>query len=160
PSTEGCRAWLIDSLKHPAEIDLLRDIYGNNLVVVSIYADELVRRRALTRLISKSRGTSANAESKAQQLIVRDQQGADTSPDGIGQDVRRAFAKADYFITASKNAREQVARMIETLFGRPTRSPSREEYGMAVAQSAALRSADLSRQVGAVIVDEDGEVLV
>lgn len=159
-TSQRSRAWLIDSLKHPDEIDLLREIYGNNLVVVSIYSDEAVRRKALARLITKTRGSSTESESRAQRLIVRDQQGADASLEGIGQDVRRAFAKADYFITASKDVREQTARLIETLFGRPTRSPSRDEYGMAVAQSAAFRSADLSRQVGAVIVDEEGEVLV
>ena len=160
PAKDVRRAWLIDSFKHPDEIDMLRDLYGNNLIVISLYADESIRRRKLASLIAKSRGTSVDADNLAHAILVRDQQGADSSTDGFGQDVRRAFARADYFMSTSKDLREQVARLIETLFGRPTRSPSREEYGMAAAHSAALRSADLSRQVGAVIVDADGEVLV
>ncbi|PRP94908.1 tRNA-specific adenosine deaminase [Enhygromyxa salina] len=38
-------------------------------------------------------------------------------------------------------------------------SPTRDEYAMFSAQAVALRSADMSRQVGAVIVDGEGEVL-
>lgn len=151
-------AWVIDSLKHKREVDVLRGLYGDQLLVVSVYADEDERVKALGRRIARSWGTHEEAEEKARKLIHRDQEGADTN--AFGQDVRSTFPLADYFISATNNVRGQVGRMVETLFGRPTRSPSRDEYAMSMARSAALRSADLSRQVGAVIVDGDGEVIV
>ena len=41
--------------------------------------------------------------------------------------------------------------MVELLFGCPTHTPTFDEFAMFLAFSAALRSADLSRQVGAVV---------
>jgi len=158
PNLPASIAWIIDSLKHKREVDVLRQLYGQFLIVVSIYADEDERTQALSRKIAKSWGTQEGVDGKARELIRRDQEGADAEP--FGQDVRGTFPLADYFVSATKDLRKQVARMIETLFGHPTRSPFRDEYAMSMARSTALRSADLSRQVGAVIVDDDGEVLV
>jgi cytidine deaminase len=151
-------AWIIDSLKHKREVEVLRETYGEYVFVISIYADEDDRIRSLSRDIARYRGTHEGADDTARKLIKRDQEGSETNK--FGQDVRTTFPLADYFISTTQDIRRQVGRMIETLFGRPTRSPSQDEYAMSVARSAALRSADLSRQVGAVIVDRDGEVVV
>ena len=48
---------------------------------------------------------------------------------------------------------------LQLLFGYKTITPTREEYGMFLAQSAAYRTADLSRQVGAAILTQMGEVV-
>ncbi len=68
---------------------------------------------------------------------------------------------ADLFVDASHpdKLRPSIERFIEILFGHPFHTPTRMEYGMFHAQGAALRSADLSRQVGAAIANEDGEIL-
>ena len=50
-------------------------------------------------------------------------------------------------------------RFVELLFNHPFHTPSRDEYGLYSARAAALRSADLSRQVGAVITNDDGDIL-
>jgi len=151
-------AWIIDSLKHRLELEVLRGIYGERLIVISLYADEEERRRLLAKRIASGRVTKGDADARAASLIDRDQKG--TEHNQYGQDVRDTFPLADYFVTVSRDVRAQIGRLVETLFGRPTRSPSPDEYAMSVARSVALRSADLSRQVGAVIVDRDGEVLV
>ena len=51
-----------------------------------------------------------------------------------------------------------IRRIIEILFGAPYQTPYFDEYAMFLSFAASLRSADLSRQVGAVIT-KDNEVL-
>lgn len=46
---------------------------------------------------------------------------------------------------------EVIRRLVEIWFGHPNRTPTFDEYAIYMAHSAALRSADLSRQVGAVL---------
>jgi deoxycytidylate deaminase len=53
----------------------------------------------------------------------------------------------------------KITRFVDALFGRNDISPSKDEYGMYAAKSAALRSADLSRQVGAALFSVDGELV-
>ena len=157
-SWSGSRAWIIDSLKHRHEVKLLRKLYGQQLIVVSVYDDEENRVKSLARKIAKDWKTRQGTDDRARELIRRDFGGSDTAKNG--QDVRETFPLADYFVSLGQDLRKQISRLIETLFGKPSRSPTRDEYAMCVARSVALRSADLSRQVGAVIVDADGEVVV
>jgi len=44
-------------------------------------------------------------------------------------------------------------------FGKPCVTPTKDEYAMFLAFAAATRSGDLSRQVGAVITSETGEII-
>ncbi|MEX1361675.1 MAG: deaminase, partial [Nannocystaceae bacterium] len=90
-------------------------------------------------------------------LLERDQQ--DDNNPKFGQSVRKTFPLADFFVDLECNIKDQLERLIHLVFYHPHMSPTREEYGMFMAQAAALRSADTSRQVGAVIVDEDGELV-
>jgi cytidine deaminase len=55
---------------------------------------------------------------------------------------------------------QQLIRIVSLLFGDPFVTPSMDEHAMAHASDASLRSSDAGRQVGAVIVDIDGEILV
>jgi deoxycytidylate deaminase len=52
-----------------------------------------------------------------------------------------------------------VERFVSALFGNPFIIPTKDECFSYVARSAALRSSDLSRQVGAAIVSPTGEIL-
>jgi deoxycytidylate deaminase len=54
---------------------------------------------------------------------------------------------------------EQINRFCNLLFGANNISPSKFEYGMFMARAAALRTLDLSRQVGAAIFTEEGEII-
>jgi len=53
----------------------------------------------------------------------------------------------------------KLIRFVEAFFGRTDIAPSKEEYGMYAAKSASLRSSDLSRQVGAAIFSDEGELI-
>jgi cytidine deaminase len=152
PRTPGSRlAFLLRSLKHPEEVSLLREVYGNNLVVISVYEPRSSRVRTLARRIEKSRGTAESAEERAGKIIDRDEHGATGR---FAQDVRGAFPKADFFVRSGGELRQQVTRLVQILFGHPFHTPTPDERGMFLARAASLQSADLSRQVGAVIVNE------
>jgi deoxycytidylate deaminase len=150
-------AYLFRSLKHPNEIDVLRSVYESALTVISIYEPEETRCRRLAQKIQKSGRAESEAFERARSLIERDQHGGGS--DGFGQSVRKAFPLADFFLDASRDIRGQLARLVQLLFRHPCRSPTRDEHAMFMARATALRSADLSRQVGAVVANHEGEVM-
>lgn len=52
-----------------------------------------------------------------------------------------------------------LERFIDAFFGKSKMSPTKDEYGLYIASAASLRSADLSRQVGAAIFSSQGEII-
>ena len=75
----------------------------------------------------------------------------------IGQRTRDTFQLADVFLQLDDT--EGLKRFLGLVFGNPYETPSRDEYAMFLAFAAALRSADLSRQVGAMIMSPAGDVV-
>jgi len=142
-------AYLIDQLKNPKEVSLLRDIYGNLFYLVGVLTGYERRKSNLTRSMS-----AADAE----QLIERDR--AET---GGGQQLEKTLKMADYFIRNSHDNTHEISapitRFIGLLHGQNGLTPTVNERGMFAAHSAALRSACLSRQVGASIVDSSGSIV-
>ena len=151
--------WIIDQLKRPEEIELLRDIYGQNFIQMSLYARRKSRLDGIVSMISDNTGGADRDayRSTAEKLMARDE-AEEKIP--WGQNVRDAFPEADVIINADplKNAERGVERFFRAFFGDPTVSPTRDEYGAYLAASAALRSVDMSRQVGAVAMRASGEV--
>jgi cytidine deaminase len=96
-------------------------------------------------------------EELAVRLILRDF----TEEGPLGQQVSATFPLADFFVTSESRPRldTQLRRLVRLTFGDPYISPSRDEQGMFFAQAAALRSLDLSRQVGAAITSPGGDIL-
>ena len=68
---------------------------------------------------------------------------------------------ADVFVDARSRTglTANLARFVELLFGHPFHTPTRDEYAMFHAHAAALRSADLARQGGAAITNEEGDIV-
>ncbi len=79
----------------------------------------------------------------------------------FGQNVREAFTQGDVYVANKppSKLKEGVARYMRLFFGDPFLTPTRDEYAMFQTHTAALRSADLSRQVGAAICGADGEII-
>ncbi|MCG3773955.1 MAG: tRNA-specific adenosine deaminase [Nitrospira sp.] len=157
---ESRYAYVVRSLKRPEEVNTLRAIYGNSLIVVAAYATPSVRLDRLTHEIAMSdwSGGQGEANSRAQQLIERDESEARVP---YGQRLREAFPLADVFVDASNSGktREGLRRFIHLLFGYQFTTPSADEYAMFVARGTAYRSSDLSRQVGCVITSNSGQIL-
>jgi len=152
-------AYILRSLKHPHEIETLRNVYGKGFFLISVYSPREVRVNALSDRISKSQfGKGNNARAKAEEIVERDELEENTE---LGQDVKDAFPMADLFVdNRNKVALDsQISRFLQLLFGNIFLTPSRDEHGMYYARSAALRSADLGRQVGAAILRPEGDLI-
>ncbi|MGD0992887.1 MAG: anti-phage dCTP deaminase [Gemmatimonadales bacterium] len=156
PETEpqylNARAFFVRQLKHPDEVFSLRAIYGDAFHLIGFYSSDNVRRQNLAKYMK---------ETQAAELMARDE-GEKTS---WGQQLRSAFHLADVFVemrddsSSTLFAKEQLDRFMNLLFGEGVITPTIREYGMYLAQAAALRSGDLSRQVGAAILNDRGDVV-
>lgn len=138
-------AHIITSLKRPEEVATLREIYGAGFFLISLSAsrkerDDYFKRRGMEKI--------------AGDLIEIDN--AESGPHG--QQTRETFHLADAFVSMT-NFEAQLDRFLDLLFSCPTLTPTAEEHAMFTAYSASLRSGDLSRQVGAAIVDPHGDLL-
>ncbi|WP_298814654.1 anti-phage dCTP deaminase [uncultured Sphingomonas sp.] len=150
--------YIVDSLKHPDEIKALRDLYGRGFVLVSAFDSRDARVAKLQRDIAKS-ATSTNVDQYREEATTLVDIDEKRPGGGIGQYVRDAFPLGDFFIRVREGYDVALGRFLDALFGDPYITPYRGEHHMAEASMAALRSADLSRQIGAVIVDRHGEIV-
>jgi deoxycytidylate deaminase len=170
-------AYIIHSLKHPDEVRELREIYPRGFHLIGVHAHPDFRRK---HLMQERRMTKDEADT----LMKRDRkEGAKH-----GQQLVDTFHLADFFVgwggddsTESTQAtldlgdvttkssaqgytvnKDRVAaaihRYVDLVFGHIYRTPTFGEHAMFMAFTASLRSADLSRQVGAVVA-KDGEIL-
>jgi cytidine deaminase len=152
-------AFILRSLKHPSEVETLRSVYGRGFFLISVYSPREARVTALADRISRSNfGQAKRARAVAEEMVERDEEEESTS---LGQDVRDAFPLADLFVDSRNKAAlgNQISRFFELIFGNVFHTPSRDEQGMHYARSAALRSADLNRQVGAAILRPEGDLI-
>ncbi|ADG69426.1 CMP/dCMP deaminase zinc-binding protein [Planctopirus limnophila DSM 3776] len=143
-------AFIISSLKRPEEVEFLRVTYPSGFLLIGVHQSEQDRRQELTR-----KGLSTE---QVDRLLDRD---ADESEDPHGQRLRKTFHLADFFIDLSSNQSQlacDIDRIVDLWFGNPFQTPTFDEHAMFMAFSSALRSADLSRQVGAVVA-KDKQIL-
>ena len=154
-------AYIVKSLKHPEEIVSLREIYGPSFLLIAAYSPREVRIQHLASKIARSRN-SYDVEAfreHAERLITRDQK---DSTKTFGQNVRQSFPMADIFVdtTDEQKLRENVHRFVRLVLGDNSETPTKDEYAMAHAFVAGLRSGALGRQVGAAIASPAGEILM
>ncbi len=152
-------AYILNSLKRPEEVTALREVYGNAFLLVSAYASRERRRESLALRIARSKNVEMReCVWRAEKLMARDEI---ESLVNTGQDVRDTFPLADVFLNADDKGSidNSVRRTVAILFGHPFETPTIDEMGMQYAYGAALRSSDLSRQVGYAACTADGQVL-
>ncbi|MGJ4920575.1 anti-phage dCTP deaminase [Bradyrhizobium oligotrophicum] len=153
--------FLLHQFKRREEIELLRSIYGRVFFQISIYSRTGARVENLAKSFARAenQGISDPFRSKAQAIVQIDQNQADNDH---GQRVSAIFHNGDIILNSDDSddsLEDQIGRFVHLLFGSNKISPTRDEYGMFVAKSAALRTLDLSRQVGAAIFSPEGEIL-
>lgn len=142
-------AHVIKSLKHVDEVMVLRSAYAHGFFLLGISSSENNRRKYLEN-------QKLMSEDEARDLIRIDQ----GETDKFGQHTRDVFELADGFVDMdAPDVINQFGRIFDLLFGNPYITPSQDEYAMYLAYASSLRSADLSRQVGAVIISKDGELI-
>ena len=140
--------YVLKSLKHTDEVKVMRNIYGRNFWLISAYVSRENRLETLRKIMGDD----------AERLVDRDYHDDATER---GQAVRETFPQGDVFVDASNIdcARKQIDRFVELVFKNTFHTPYAEESGMFHAFASSLRSSALSRQVGAAILDRDGDLI-
>lgn len=182
-------AYVVRSLKNKEELELLASVYGKNFVSIAVFSDADQSIKFLDKTLKLSRTTleeaqqamhsinselglgddldiQNSAEAFAENsnvltkfLMRKDQQ--ETHPDlhSAGQNLFQCYSSANFFVYQNQNLSEQMLRFIHIIFNDPFAEPTFEEYFMFCAQAVAYRSLDLDRQVGAVIVNKEHELV-
>jgi len=156
------RAYVLDSIRHSAEVHLLRQVYGDAFVLIGVVCDESKREERMHAKYDD--GGAANAR----KFMRRDN--ADDCKQH-GQHVGDAFHLADFFVdntndretaTSTSNrewkANEDLSRLVKIVTGTHLERPRLAETAMYHAFSTQMQSACLSRQVGAALVDKNGNI--
>ena len=144
-------AYIIDQVKRPEEVTLLRALYRNLFYLAGVTR---IYDRREAALVSES---VAKDEVDGLMEIDRMEDRND------GQQLDKTLFLADYFIRNDSMAADEkvlkLNRFLNLIHGDQSVTPTEVESGMFAAFSASLRSACLSRQVGAAITAKSGEVI-
>ncbi|HDZ02289.1 MAG TPA: hypothetical protein ENH52_12695 [Nitrospirae bacterium] len=142
-------AYLIDSLKHPDEVNILRAVYRKIFFLFGIFCQSKIRKENLEEIQIN------NVE--AEKIMSNDKEQAEK----YGQKLIETLQHADIFINNNhpNTKTEKIKRYIALILDNKSINPTIHEYAMFIAQSAALRSSCLSRQIGAAILSEKGEII-
>lgn len=160
---ERAQAFIIDQLKHPKEVELLRAIYGQSFYLISVVCSESTRTSRLSVKYDEETLELLDPPAFAK---LRDRDRLDSDKDH-GQRVHKTFHLGDLFVVnegapgsaEQKALSDELGRFLDAITGRRVVRPRRAERGMHAAWAASLRSACMSRQVGAAIMDCHGEVV-
>ena len=159
------RAYLIESIRHPAEVHLLRRIYSTSFALIGVVCEESEReKRILGKYFTDPDRRKEDNKTAVRQFMRRD---ADDSVKSHGQHVTDAFFEADFFVDNTKSDQNDDLQLLDDNMGRLVSiishdrviRPTIEETSMHHAYSARMRSSCLSRQVGAALVDCGGTIV-
>lgn len=159
------RAFIIDSLRHPAEVALFREVYQDAFSLIGIVCDPLKReKRIRENFFDRSQWGNSDVKSRVREFLTRDED----APQKYGQHVSDTFHEADFFVDNSIDAgdnlaitgmNDQLRRFVNMMTQNKIVRPTISETAMHQARSAQMRSACLSRQVGAALVDTRGNIV-
>lgn len=151
-------AWVIDSLKRPAEVTMLRSTYGDHLLTVGLQASTATRQSELKQLIRLQRASLGEVDLAAEVTTLIDRDLKETGDHG--QNVLKTFPMSDVFIDMDGDVGQQVDRVLDLLFGNPDyQVPTQAEYGMQLAYTSSTRSPELGLKVGAALATADGGII-
>ncbi|WP_082205981.1 anti-phage dCTP deaminase [Pannonibacter phragmitetus] len=152
--------FIVHQFKREEEIELFRKVYGRMFFQISIFSSGIKRREVIASKIADDNNSVVHRKflNLADKLLDVDENEIDAPH---GQRVNDVFHLADYImnVDAAESLEKQAQRFVDLAFGDNSISPSKAEYGMYFAKAAALRSLDLSRQVGAAIFSRNHEVI-
>ncbi len=149
PQPKQGNVYVFRSIKNPDEAILYRQVYDKGFFLLGFSSAWKNRRDYLIKRYSMTK-------SQADELLRRDE----LELNKYGQDVRDVFYTSDVFFDVdNENFEKHLKRFFDLIFGHPYLTPTKDEFAMFLAFSSSYRSADLSRQVGAVISSGCGEII-
>lgn len=149
--TSRRRCYIFNSIKNKEELLLLRQIYTDNFYQFSIFSPQYEREQNLRK--------KNLAPLEIVEIIDVDEYDNNIN----GQNVRGTFTEGDFFLRVSDENKdklnEKIQRYLHLIFESSIVTPTPEETAMYSAKSASGNSACLSRQVGAAITCEKGNLI-
>lgn len=143
--------FIIDQFKRPEEIELFRVIYQHNFYLLGVLRDLDYR---IPNLIADE-----STKDDLHLIINIDNK----SSDPYGQRTGETILDSDFFIKNNFSQKSELKKKIDRFFGlihgKNGLTPTFNEKGMYAAFSTSLQSACLSRQVGAALFDDEGNLL-
>ncbi|WP_025051926.1 anti-phage dCTP deaminase [Sulfitobacter noctilucae] len=154
------QAYIIRQLKRRDEVELLRTLYGDKFIQVSVFLEKESRIRNLETRIGAARPDLKHHRCQKEAIELIDIDEFEEGQD-FGQQVGDIFHLGDYFVDGGDKAQlaSKTIHFVRALFGDNAKSPDCDEFGAFMASSASLRSVDLSRQVGAAITTPQGDII-
>lgn len=157
-------AYIINAIKRPGELNLLKKVYREALFLIGLYMPENERKNKLMQEI----GEQAEKDKLMQEIEVMMHED-EKSPSDFGTNSKDVYHQADVLIdvgscskqypNSAPNARTRIInRLIHLIFGNPYCTPTFAEHAMFMAFSNSIHSSDLSRQVGAALC-VDGQII-
>ena len=149
------KVYIINSLKNPAEYSVLRHVYRRNFIFLSVYSSKKEREKNIQRKeIVAGKKILTNEDNEKISLLLSTGGFSDKS----STNTRETYHKAHYFIDYSEYEFD-TNRFTNLIMNEPFNTPTIDEIGMAHSYVESLKSSDLSRQVGAVILNDDGNII-
>ncbi|KZN43766.1 deaminase [Pseudoalteromonas luteoviolacea] len=170
--------YIIDHVTHPDELKALKQVYGDSLFTIGV-TNSLQGRICDKKeqiLSEEPKLKAPEALSKSVTDIVDDyltEVRSNIDEFDYYNHVRGAYLQSDFFInlnsselekdrggqTQSDSIKKTIERFVDLIFGAPNITPLKQEHSMFLAYTSALRSGDLSRQVGSTIVNDINDVV-
>jgi len=182
-STNKNTVYIIDNVKHPKELEALKQVYKKAMYTVGI-TDSLLGKVGIKKQQFEKEGQSEElALQEAAKYILEDYNQpkeeviikveGEEQKFNMSNDVGKAYLLSDFFINLNSESfehkadpeklnillRQSTERFIDLIFAAPTITPTKHEHSMFLAYTSALRSGDLSRQVGSTIVNDTYDVI-
>lgn len=143
---------IIDSIKCIDELNTLREVYRDIFYLFNIFSPEEERIELLTR--------EKNIKLTDAKEIIEIDNNQDFK---FGQQTEKVFVNGDFFFRVANENLDtlsgKVERYFNLIFENKIITPHPNEIAMYAAKSVAGNSACLSRQVGAAITNDKGEII-
>lgn len=141
--------YIVNMLLDDKDSEQLREFYGNAYYQIGITDSEESRRENLDQLFKSEDFNTTQEQNFAREAAQRIDK----------NEIEKVFVNSDFFINASSTGTNTIERFVDLVFGAPNVSPTHSEYSMFMAFMASANSADLSRQVGAVISSKHQDII-
>ena len=129
-------AFILDSVKHLDEIELLKQLYGPSFRLLAVHCSKPIRFKRLHGEVTSEAKFKGAEALDVERFMDRDEK--DRNKNKFGQQVRDAFYLGDYFLDndndddprSKTNLLHEIDRFTDLLLGKRLFRPTREESGI------------------------------